>query len=197
MLYNAIESNSNLMINSLPEEFPMLKTKRLILRQPRLTDAEDVLSIRSYSSANKHILRKATQSIDEATASIEALLKEYEENKAIGWTAVLQSSRKFLGTCSVNNIDWANRRGELGGELSIEYWGKGLAPEAMNAMLEFAFTVLGLHSIEAKVSPSNRSAIYGLEMLGFEKEAHFKDRIYHEGSFHDLASYTLFSHTFA
>jgi hypothetical protein len=61
------------------------------------------------------------------------------------------------------------------------------------AIIEFGFTKLGLHTIEAKVSPQNRSAIYLMEQLGFVKEAHFKDRIYFEGEFQDMAVYMCYA----
>ena len=57
--------------------------------------------------------------------------------------------------------------------------------------MNFGFEQFHLHSIEAKVSPENRGAIYLLESLGFKKEAHFQDRIYFNQKFQDLAVYTL------
>ena len=48
-----------------------------------------------------------------------------------------------------------------------------------------------LHTIEAKVAPANRSAVHLLEAYGFVKEAHFKDRVYFEGKYSDMAVYTL------
>ena len=71
-------------------------------------------------------------------------------------------------------------------------WGKNIAYEAVSAIVNFGFDEFQLHSIEAKVSPENRGAIYLLESLGFEKEAHFKDRIYFNQKFQDLAVYTCF-----
>lgn len=82
-------------------------------------------------------------------------------------------------------------RAEIGGELSVNYWGKNIALEAVSAIVQFGFDTLGLHTIEAKVSPDNRGAIYLLEQIGFVKEAHFKDRIYFGETFHDLAIYSM------
>jgi hypothetical protein len=55
----------------------------------------------------------------------------------------------------------------------------------------FGFNQLKLHTIEAKVMANNRSALYLLNLLGFKKEAHFKDRIYFGGMYHDLLVCTL------
>ena len=50
---------------------------------------------------------------------------------------------------------------------------------------------MNLHSIEAKVSPDNRGAIFLMEKIGFKKEAHFVERIYFDEKFSDLAVYSL------
>ena len=65
--------------------------------------------------------------------------------------------------------------------------------EAVQAIITFGFEKMNLHAIEALVSPENRGAIFLLETLGFEKEAHFRDRIYFNGAYSDMAVYTLFS----
>jgi ribosomal-protein-alanine N-acetyltransferase len=85
-----------------------------------------------------------------------------------------------------------NKRAEIGGEMAVDYWGKGIALEAVEAILKFGFEELKLHTIEAKVSPENKGAIHVLEYLGFQKEAHFKDRIYFKEHYLDMAIYTLF-----
>ncbi|WP_300665300.1 GNAT family protein [Fluviicola sp.] len=51
-------------------------------------------------------------------------------------------------------------------------------------------------AIEALVSPQNRGAISLLEHLGFEKEAHFKERIFFNNTYSDMAVYTLFKSQF-
>jgi [ribosomal protein S5]-alanine N-acetyltransferase len=70
------------------------------------------------------------------------------------------------------------------------------AAEAVQAIVEFGFRNLKLHSIIAKVSPENRGAVFILESLGFEKEAHFKDGVYFKNKFSDMAVYTLFLKNF-
>jgi len=47
-----------------------------------------------------------------------------------------------------------------------------------------------LNSIEAKVNPANRGAIYLLEELGFIREGYFRNYGFYNNSFHDLAIYS-------
>jgi ribosomal-protein-alanine N-acetyltransferase len=115
----------------------------------------------------------------------------YQNRQAIGWSGVLRDRPEIIGTCGFNYIDFDNLRAEIGGELDLRYWGKKLAIEAVVAIIRFGFEIMTLHTIEAKVAPGNRSAIFLLEQLGFKKEAHFTDRVYFKGLFSDMAVYTL------
>jgi ribosomal-protein-alanine N-acetyltransferase len=72
----------------------------------------------------------------------------------------------------------------------VDYWGKNLAIEAVTAIVKFGFQNLNLHAIEAKVSPLNKGAIAILINLGFQQEAYFKDRFFHNDKYHDLAVFT-------
>ena len=58
-------------------------------------------------------------------------------------------------------------------------------------IVKFGFDNMNLHTIEAKVSPDNRGAIFLLQKIGFKKEAHYVDRIFYNDKFYDMAVYTL------
>jgi ribosomal-protein-alanine N-acetyltransferase len=65
-----------------------------------------------------------------------------------------------------------------------------LAFEAVNAIVDIGLNSLNLQTIKAKVCPLNRGAIAILEKLGFVKDAHFKNRVYFNNVFSDMAVYT-------
>lgn len=126
-----------------------------------------------------------------AKALVEHTRDAYSKQQAISWAGILQDGQQIMGTCGFNQIDHPNLRAEIGGELATDYWGQRVALEALTAIVGFGLTTMGLHSIEAKVLPSNRSAIYLLEYLGFQKEAHYQDRIHFQETYLDLAVYSL------
>ena len=173
------------------EEFPLLTTSRLLLREIQLQDAKQIFAMRANGRVNQFIARTAMQEPQEAESLVERVKNAFEQQQGIGWAGILRDSNEIIGTCGFNSIDYYNLRAEIGGELSVNYWGKNIALEAVGAIVQFGFETLGLHSIEAKVAPDNRGAIYLLEQIGFVKEAHFKDRIYFGETFHDLAIYSM------
>ena len=174
-------------------KFPILETERLTLRDIRTEDAAPIYGMRSSGRVNQFIARNNMSEMESAEELVEKTIDAYKEKKAIGWAGVIKGQNEIIGTCGFNRFDFPNKRAEIGGEMSVEHWGKRLALEAVSAIVQFGFEGIGLHAIEAWVSPGNRGAIYLLEILGFEKEAHFKDRLLFDGCYQDMAVYTRFS----
>ncbi len=174
------------------DQFPIIQTERLLLRQIQLEDALEIMKMRQNNRVNQFIARNSMTGLDAAEELVKKTSDGFESKAAIGWAGILRDGSEIIGTCGFNRIDYLNNRAEIGGELSVDYWGKNIAMEAVKAIVSFGFEQMNLHAIEAFVSPSNRGAIYLLESLGFEKEAHFKERIYFNESYSDMAVYTLF-----
>lgn len=175
------------------DQFPVLHTSRLTLRDIRLTDAEQIFSMRSSKRVNQFIARPDMQETEQAEQLVQRTRTAFENKLSIGWAGVLRDSSEIIGTCGFNQIDLPNLQAEIGGELDVRFWGKHIAFEAVEAIVRFGFDVMNLHRIEARIDPNNRGAVYLLEQLGFEREAYFKDRIFHQGAFRDMAVYTAFS----
>jgi ribosomal-protein-alanine N-acetyltransferase len=171
--------------------FPVLKTDRLTLRDIRVSDAQKIFEMRSSGRVNQFIARPNMNTIDASIALIEKTRLAYQNKQAIGWAGILRNSNQIIGTCGFNQIDFPNSRAEIGGELSVDYWGKNVAIEAVVTIIKFGLNTMKLHTIEAKVSPENRGAIFLLEKIGFKKEAHFVDRIFFNNAYSDMAVYTL------
>jgi RimJ/RimL family protein N-acetyltransferase len=77
---------------------------------------------------------------------------------------------KLIGRCMLFNIDKVDRRAMLGiliGEK--EYWGNGYGMEAINLMLDHAFTLFNLNSIMLGVVEFNKRAIECYKKVGFKE----------------------------
>ena len=147
--------------------------------------------MRSNKMVNKFIARDSMTSAKDAASLVQKTNETFAAKKGIGWAGFLREDNTIIGSCGYNSIDYPNLRAELGGELATEFWGKNIALEATQAVLSFGFQQMNLQSIEAKVLPQNRGAIYLLESVGFKKGAHYANRIYHNDRFLDMAVYTL------
>jgi RimJ/RimL family protein N-acetyltransferase len=57
--------------------------------------------------------------------------------------------------------------------------------EALAAMIDYAFSGLGLHRLEADTDSNNTASLALLEKLGFQREGFFRERWYVNGQRQD------------
>lgn len=183
-------------INEAPfEHFPVLKSKRLTMRPIKMRDAPEIFHMQTDDLVLRYIAKKKPESLEDVEKLIEYIDDSYKKQEMLCWAAVIRDGEKIIGTCGFNRIEKDNLRAEIGGALSPQYWGVGVAYEAVKQIIDYGFNELGLHTIEAKVDSNNRSAVFLLEQLGFVLEGHFKDRMYFNGQFYDMDIYTKFKNT--
>ena len=58
---------------------------------------------------------------------------------------MLRTSHRMIGTCGFVRFDEENESAEVGYVLHPDYWGQGLAAEALREVLSFGFDRLELH----------------------------------------------------
>lgn len=84
------------------------------------------------------------------------------------WPIFLKAGNEFVGCCGLRPRGEAGTLCELGFHLRSAYWGKGLAKEAANRVIKYAFTDLKLQSVFAGHNPMNVASKQLLENLGFQ-----------------------------
>lgn len=171
--------------------FPILKTERLILRQITLDDAEDYFEMRSDPRVMKYQARPIAKTIEESTELIENGIITLANNKAICWAICLKDHPKCIGTIGFYRTQFENYRPEIGYEMHAGFWGKGLASEAVQAALDYAFFEVKAHSVEANIDPKNIASAKILDRNNFIKEGHFRENYLAKGKFTDSAIYSL------
>jgi [ribosomal protein S5]-alanine N-acetyltransferase len=173
--------------------FPELRTQRLLLR--RLTDADiDIMyDIRSNELVMQYMDMRKVETYVEAHAKLEEMNADIDNNKGITWCISLIDKSDMIGYVCIWRIDAANYRGEVGYALSPNYWGMGIASEALEAVASFGFCQLRMHSLEAIINPNNHGSAKVLEKQGFIKEAYFKENYFFDGKFLDSVVYSKLS----
>jgi len=171
--------------------FPELKTQRLLLRKLEKTDANEMFFLRSNENVLRYIGREPAKTIAEAEEFINKINNFVDENESILWgIALLNDPSVVIGTICIWNFKKEHYRGEIGYVLHPDHWRKGIMKESINVVVDYGFTVLGLHSIEALLDPENIASSSVLESTGFIKEGHLKESIYFNGNFKDEAIYS-------
>lgn len=171
--------------------FPEIATERLLLRKLTLHDANEVFFLRSDPAVLQYLGREPAASIKEAEDFINSIEDAVAENKSILWgIAMKESPGIIIGTICFWNISQEHYRSEIGYALHPGCWRKGMMKEAVLKVLDYGFSAMGLHSVEARLSPANIASTALLESTGFVKEAHFRENFFYKGKFEDTAVYS-------
>ena len=171
--------------------FPNLETERLILRRVNATDIKQIFALRSNPETMKYIPRPLLKTAEDAMEHIAMINTKIETNEGINWAITLKGNPKLIGVIGHYRIKPEHYRAEIGYMLLPEYHGKGIVSEAVKEAVNYGFSVMKLHSIEAILDPENHGSAKVLEKNGFVKEAHLKENEFFEGRFLDTVIYSI------
>jgi RimJ/RimL family protein N-acetyltransferase len=154
-----------------PETFrerstPVLETERLVLRAPRLEDANAIATLVNDRRIAENTLRiphpyglaDARAFVASANTTDDEVVFLITERSVHGGTV--------LGACGIARLD--GKQPEIGYWLGVPFWGKGYATEAARALIDHAFGDLGYEHLLGGARVSNPASRRVLEKCGFQ-----------------------------
>lgn len=174
-----------------PEDFPVLETKRLSLQAYSPMDAENFYQLRSDEEFIQFLGLAAMKKKTVAREYIHDIINAFKVEKGLSWKIALKGTAELIGYIGFWQIENRHFRAEIGFGIHQDYRKQGLMSEAMEAVLDYGFSTLGIHSVKANVDPSNENSIQLLLKHDFQKEAHFRENYFFDGKFIDSAFYCL------
>jgi RimJ/RimL family protein N-acetyltransferase len=105
-----------------------------------------------------------------------------------GWTQLaveLLETGEVIGDCAFHIEADSPRLAWVGYSLAPAFQGRGLATEAVGALVDYAFKVLGMHRVAAHTDARNAASIALLARLGFVHEARFARADWFKGGWED------------
>lgn len=174
--------------------FPERTTERLLLRQLTLADAPAVMHLRGNPDVMKYINRPLALTVADAEAWVNIVADVLQKSDGISWCICLKEDPSLhVGNIGLWRLEKENYRAEIGYMLEPSLHGKGIMLEAIEAVVDYGFRHMKLHSIEGRIDPRNIASGKLLEKTGFTKEAYFKENYHLPGGFADTAVYSILS----
>lgn len=160
-----IEPNA---VEAAPTGLLPLRTQRLLLRVVRPIDAAAIVEMRNHPD----VARYQDWALPYTGADVERLLAAcdgLDDVRVDEWTqvAILLDDR-FVGDLAVH-LGRDGAVAMVGYSLRHEWWGKGIAREAVGALVDALFA-RGVRRIVATLDPENVASMRVLEHLGFVHE---------------------------
>lgn len=184
-------------VDAIFDAFPVLRTKRLILREIRPSDAPAIFAIFSDPDVTRFYGMEPYQKVTEAEDLVTRWHKRFADRQLIRWVITPKNETdKVIGTCGFNEWKRHFHCAGVGYDLAPSYWRQGVMSEALTAVLKFGFAKMGLNRVEAHVLLENVASIKLLEKIGFKHEGILRDYGYWSQSFHDLHLYAVLQREF-
>ncbi|MGL5888553.1 MAG: GNAT family N-acetyltransferase [Bacteroidia bacterium] len=166
-------------------ELETLITKRLILK--KLTPHDLKLIFGKYSKDEVKQLFGFNSDEEYSSEKRKSDLGHTSYNRSIlQFLFVDKETQKTIGRGGFHNWFFLHHRSELGYLISdVNFRQKGLMNEALEALIDYGFTTMNLHRIEAFTGKDNIASIRLLEKNGFTKEAVLREHYFIDGVFVD------------
>ena len=133
-----------------------LYTPRLLLRRAVREDAEPMF--RNWASdptVTKYLTWPAHKTVAEAEAILNHWIGEYQKPDFYQWMIVLKELEEPIGSISVVRRRDDVQEAEIGYCLGRRWWHQGITTEALNAVIAFLFTEVGVNRIAARHDTNN------------------------------------------
>ena len=146
----------------------VITTERLILRPWQESDLEDLYEYASVDGVGQMAGWMPHKSIDESRQILDMFITGKK-------TFALEFNGKVIGSLGIEEYseaelpEYSDKLGrEIGYVLSKDYWGRGLMPEAVKAVIKYLFDEVKLDFIACGHFTDNHQSMRAQEKCGFK-----------------------------
>jgi [ribosomal protein S5]-alanine N-acetyltransferase len=154
-----------------------IETKRLVLRIPSVADTEAIFnSYAQDSKVTRYLIWRPHKNIQETEGFLADCAVAWEGNVRFPYVIMLKQSGAVIGMIEIRINDF---KADVGYVVSRQYWGKGLATEALRGLVEWAFRQESIYRVWALCDVENLASARVLEKVGMQREGVLRRQIVH------------------
>lgn len=153
-----------------------IKTKRIILRAFKETDIYDFYEYAKVDGVGEMAGWHHHESVEDSKEILDEFIKEKK-------TFAIEYKGKVIGSVGIENYneellpEFAHKKGrEIGFVLSKDYWGQGLMPESVKAVLDYLLNEINVDFIICCHSVTNIQSKRVQEKCGFVPYKNINDK---------------------
>lgn len=148
-----------------------LETNRLILRKFVIDDAQDMYNNwASDVEVTKFLTWPPHSSVEETKILLENWISEYTNKKYFNWAIEYKDLGKVIGSISVVKLNEITDSADIGYCMSRAFWGQGIMPEALGAVINYLFDEVHLNRIAASHDVENPKSGRVMDKAGMRLE---------------------------
>lgn len=154
------------------EQSVMLESERLMFRKITENDFDNLAEMLCDSAvmyAWEH-----TFTNEQIHKWIDTQIQRYRDYIVGYFAAIRKDTGEFIGQMGLMWSDFNELSAlEIGYMLKPEFWGMGYAAEGAEALVQYAFTEIGVNKVYAVIRPDNEKSICVAERIGMTAESSF------------------------
>jgi RimJ/RimL family protein N-acetyltransferase len=172
------------------EALPLLTGDRLVLRELRTSDAMSLFALLTSDEVARFI-SPPPSTVEGFERFIAWTHRQRTEGAYVCYAVTLKGYDTAIGIFQVRASEPGFATAEWGFALGSAFWGTGVFQEGAHLVLDFVFTTLGVHRLEARAAVRNGRGNGALLKLGAVQEARLRKSFLRDGQYLDQVLYTI------
>jgi RimJ/RimL family protein N-acetyltransferase len=169
---------------------PTLIGSMVTLRELRLSDAPSLfVSLTTYEVAR--FISPPPTTLDGFERFIGWAHRQRAAGQYICFAVVARTSDIAIGLFQIRSLEPSFGNAEWGFAIAYEFWGTGAFVEGASLVLDFAFTILGSHRLEARAATVNGRGNAALRKIGAKREGVLRKSFLRHGEYLDQSLWTI------
>ena len=172
-------------------QHPTLNTERLILRRMELTDLPNLVKYASNKKVSDNVFGYPYPYLEEdAIARMNTVIEGFKNKHRFIFTITQKGENELIGEIGLR-LETEHNKAEIGYWIAEPYRGKGIATEAVAAVLKFGFEEIKLNKIFATCFDGNDVSGKVLEKNRMILEGNLKQEYFFKGEYRDSLHYRM------
>jgi RimJ/RimL family protein N-acetyltransferase len=119
-------------------------------------------------------------------ADLDSYVSSFDGNqKAVALAIIEKAGDQFVGTTTLNAINWISGTADVGMSIGAQYIGEGYPAEVLGALVPYAFDILGLRRLYMGILRPDSERIEAAREAGFVEEGVWREHSLVDGKYED------------
>jgi ribosomal-protein-alanine N-acetyltransferase len=172
------------------EQLPEMIGRGVTLRELRLSDAASLCELLTRPEVARFISQPPA-----SVAGFESFILWAEAQRAAGqyvcFAVVPDGYHAAVGVFQIRQLEPGFATAEWGFAIGSQYWGLGVFEEGAELVIDFAFTHIGTHRLEARAATANGRGNGALAKIGAAQECVLRRSFLKDGKYVDQNLWTI------
>jgi ribosomal-protein-alanine N-acetyltransferase len=186
----ATPSSTTVIATDWKQGLPTLTGQNVVLRELRASDAPSLFAMLTTEEVSRFI-SPPPSTVEGFERFISWTLRQRAAGAYACFAVTLQGHDTAIGIFQIRETEPGFRTAEWGFAIGSPFWGTGVFQDGAQLVLDFAFTTIGVHRLEARAAVRNGRGNGALRKMGAVQEGLLRQSFLKNGEYLDQTLWTV------